>query len=79
MRLKRANGRGQTRDSKHHFARTARGATGNSAVVSNGTYLAFDLMELNEVVRCSRTGARSVAQDGALNQTTNEKCAVGEL
>ena len=36
MRLSRANGKGQTEDSKHHFARTARRATGNSAVAGNG-------------------------------------------
>ena len=40
MRLKRANGRGQTGDSKQHFARTARRATGNGAVAGNGTYFA---------------------------------------
>ena len=73
--MKRANGlRGQTGDPKHHLARTARRATGNGAVAGNGTYLAFDPMELKEVVRCSRKGVRSVAQDGALNPTTNEKC-----
>ena len=37
MRLKRANGKGQTEVLTHHFARTARRATGNSAVAGNGT------------------------------------------
>ena len=73
-RFRRANGRGKTGDSKHHFARTARRAAGDGAVTGNGTYLAFDLMELKEVVRCSREGVRSVAKEEALNQTTNEKC-----
>ena len=73
------DGRGQTEAHKQHLARTARRATGNGAVAGNSTYLAFDLMELKEVVRCSREGVRSVAQDGALNQTIHEKCVVGDL
>ena len=74
MRLKRTNGRGQTEAHKHHFARTARRVTGNGAVAGNGTYLAFDLMELNEVVRCSREKARGAlhkAMRSTKRHTTN--------
>ena len=42
MRLKRANGRGQTGALTHHFARTARRATGNSEAAGNGKYLGFN-------------------------------------
>ena len=35
MRLKRANARGQTGALAHHFARTARRATGDGAVAGN--------------------------------------------
>ena len=73
MRLKRANGRGQTMAHKLHFARTARRATDNGAVTGNGTFFSFELLGLKEVARCKREGVRSVAQGRALNQTTRTK------
>ena len=40
---------------------------------------ALTVEHLNEAWRCAGEGVRSVAKDGALNQTTHENCAIGDL
>ena len=75
MRLKRENGQEVKLGTYSNTSRVppaAPRATAQSTATASSSALTVE--HLNEAGRCPRQGARRVAQDGALNQTTNEKC-----
>ena len=76
VRLKRANGRGQTGALTHHFARTARRATGNSAVAGNAKYLAFNrrTFERGGEVRKEGSAERCKRRSAQPNDSRKLRC-----